>query len=145
MAEIRTVIAVTGEDDRYERVRRAAIDRALAEQATLILYDIDSPISPLEDATPSGWSAEGTKDDAADRLAPEELEASGHQAIARQVADARGQGLDAWGWLPSGKGRDQLIEYAAKLPGARILVPDGDDELDLSELPEAEAVPAPAR
>ena len=145
MAEIRTVIAVTGEDDRFDPVRRAAIDRALAERATLILYDIDSPISPLEDATPSGWSAEGTKEDAADRLAPEELEASGHQAIARQVADARGKGLDAWGWLPSGKGRDPLIEYASKLPGARILGPEGDDDLDVSELPEAEAVPVATR
>ena len=145
MAEIRTLIAVTGEDDRFEPVRRAAIDRALAEQATLILYDVDSPISPLEDATPSGWSAEGTKEDAADRLAPEELEASGHQAIARQVAAARGEGVDAWGWLPSGKGAEALIEYAAKLPGARILVPAGDEDLDVSDLPEAEAVPAAAR
>ena len=144
MAEIRTVIAVTGEDDRYESVRRAAIERALAERASLILYDIDAPTSPLESATPTAWSAEGTEEDAADRLGPEELEAAGHEAVARQVAEARGRGVDAWGWLPSAKGREALLEYAAKEPGARIMVPEGDPDLDLSDMPEAEAVPTPA-
>jgi hypothetical protein len=143
MADIRTVIAVTGEDDRFESVREAAIERALAERASLILYDIDAPTSPLESATPTGWSAEGTEEDAADRLGPEELEAAGHEAVARQVAEARGRGVDAWGWLPSDKGREALLEFAAKEPGARIMVPEGDPDLDLSEMPEAEAVPIP--
>src|SRR5829696_6359745 len=139
MAEIRTVIAVTGEDDRFEAVRRAGIERALAEHATLILYDLDSVISLLESATPTGWSAEGTEEDVADRLGPEELEAAGHEAIARQVADARAQGADAWGWLPSDKGREALVEYAARMPGARILVPEGDPDLQIEDLPESEA------
>ena len=47
MNEIRTVIAVTGEDDRFEPVRRAAFDRAKSEHATLILYDVDASESPL--------------------------------------------------------------------------------------------------
>ena len=140
MADIRTVIAVTGEDDRYEPVRRAAVERALAERASLILYDVDSVTGPLESATPTQWSAEGTEEDAGDRLGPEELEASGHMAVARQVAEARRQGVDAWGWLPSDKGREALLEYAAKEPGARIMVPAGDPDLDLSDMPEAEAI-----
>ena len=142
MAEIRTVIAVTGEDDRYAPVRRAAIERAKAERATLILYDLDAATGPLESATPTGWSAEGTEEDAADRLGPEELEAAGHEAIARQVQEARGSGIDAWGWLPSDDGREALLEYAARQPGAHVLVPDGDPDLDVSDLPEAEAVSA---
>jgi hypothetical protein len=141
MAEIRTVIGVTGEDDRYEAVRRAAVERARAERATLILYDVDAVTGPLESATPTGWSAEGTEEDAGDRLGPEELEAAGHEAIARQVRDARELGLDAWGWLPSDKGREALLEYAANQPGAHVLVPDGDPDLDVSDLPEGEAVP----
>jgi hypothetical protein len=141
MAEIRTVIAVTGEDDRYEPVRRAALERARADRARLILYDVDAATGPLESATPTGWSAEGTEEDAGDRLGPEELEAAGHEAIARQVRDARELGLDAWGWLPSDKGREALLEYAANQPGAHVLVPDGDPDLDVSDLPEGEAVP----
>ena len=145
MAEIRTVIAVTGEADQYASVRRAAIERAKAERATLILYDVDSATGPLESATPTQWSAEGTEDDAADRLGPEELEAAGHMAVARQVQEPRSAGVEAWGWLPSDKGREALLEYAAREPGARIMVPEGDPDLDVSDMPEAEAVPTPTR
>jgi hypothetical protein len=142
MADIRTVIAVTGEDDRYEPVRKAAMERARAERASLILYDIDAATGPLESATPTGWSAEGTEEDAGDRLGPEELEAAGHATVARQVQEARAGGIDAWGWLPSDGGREALLAYAAREPGARLLVPEGDPDLDISDLPEAEAVPA---
>ena len=141
MADARTVIAVTGEDDRYAGVRRAAIDRARDDRATLILYDLDAAGSPLESPVPTGWSAEGTEEDVGDRLGPEELEAAGREVIARQVEEARRAGIDAWGWLPSDKGRDALVEYAASLPGARILAPAGDPDLDLTDLPEAELLP----
>lgn len=141
MADIRTVIAVTGEDDRYAAVRKAALDLAGAERATLILYDVDAVESPLESPVPTGWSAEGTDEDVADRLGPEELEAAGREAIARQVLAARAEGVEAWGWLPSDSGRDALIEYAAKQPGSRILAPEDDADLDLRDLPEAELVP----
>ena len=142
MAGIRTVIAVTGEDDRYRAVREAAIERASAEHATLLLYDVDAVQSPLESPLPTGWSAEGTEEDVADRLGPEELVAAGHQAVARQVEDARNRGVEAWGWLPSDTSKEALLEYAAGQPGARIMVPEGDEDLDVSELPEAEAVPS---
>jgi hypothetical protein len=140
MAEIRTVIAVTGEDDRFGPVRRAAIDRAAAEQATLILYDVDADTSPLESPLPTGWSADGTGEKIGDRLGPEELEAAGRKPIAEQVTEARDRGIDAWGWLPSDNGRDALVEYAGRMPGARVLVPEGDPDFELSEVPGAEAV-----
>lgn len=140
MTEVRTVIAVTGEDDRYEPIRRAAIERARAERASLILYDIDAPSGPLESPLPTQWSAEGTEEDVGDRLGPEELEAAGRQVIARQVEEARAQGLDAWGWLPSDAGRDALVEYAAGEPAAQIFAPKGDPDLDLDDLPEAQLV-----
>lgn len=141
MADIRTVIAVTGEDDRFARVRTAAVKRAKAEHASLILYDIDAVGSALESPLPTQWSAEGTEEQVADRLGPEELEAAGREPIARQVEEARRQGVDAWGWLPADKGREALVEYAAREPGAHIMVPDADPDLELEDLPEAELVP----
>ena len=142
MPDIRTVIAVTGEDDRFEPVRRAAIDRASAEHATLILYDVDADTSPLESPVPTGWSADGTDEKVGDRLGPEELEAAGREAISRQVREARHRGLDAWGWLPSDSGKESLLEYAARQPSAHVLVPEGDPDFELSDLPEAESVPS---
>ena len=119
---------------------RTVIDRASAEHATLILYDVDAETSPLESPVPTGWSADGTDEEVGDRLGPEELEAAGRQAIAGPVKEARGRGLDAWGWLPSDAGKDALMEYAARQPSARVLVPEGDPDFELSDLPEAEAV-----
>jgi hypothetical protein len=144
MTDIRTVIAVTGEDDRFEPVRRAAIDRAHSEHATLILYDLDASESPLESPLPTEWSAEGTDEEVGDRLGPEELEAAGRAAIAGQVREARGAGLDAWGWLPNDADREGLMAYAARQPGAHVMVPRGDEHLSLEDLPEAEVVGNPS-
>jgi hypothetical protein len=142
MADIRTVIAVTGEDDRFEPVRRAGVDRALAEHATLILYDVDARESPLESPLPTEWSADGTEEEVGDRLSPDELDAAGRAPIAEQVRAARGKGVDAWGWLPPDPGREELVGYASRQPGPHLVVPSGDDELALDDLPDAEMVPA---
>lgn len=141
MDDVRTVIAVTGEDDRFKLVREAAMRRAKRDRATLILYDLDAVESPLESPLPTGWSAEGTEEEVGDRLGPEELEAAGRESISRQVLAARQRGLDAWGWLPSDKGRDALLEYAGRQPAAHIVVPEDDPDLELGDLPEAEVVP----
>lgn len=141
MADIRTVIAVTGEDDRFESVRRTAIERATSEHATLLLYDVDAAGSMLESPLPTQWSAEGTEERVEDRLGPQELRAAGREAIARQVEEARRQGVDAWAWLPSDTGKEALVEYAARQPAAHIIVPEGDPDLKLEDLPEAEMVP----
>jgi hypothetical protein len=141
MTDIRTVIAVTGEDDRFGPVREAALHRALSEHATLILYDLDASESPLESPLPTEWSAEGTEDEVGDRLGPDELEAAGRAAIAEQVREARARGVDAWGWLPNAADRDELVAYASRQPGAHVMVPDGDDG-SLEDLPEAEVVAA---
>jgi len=140
MGEIRTVIAVTGEDDRFGPVRSAAVDRAQSEHATLILYDLDASESPLESPLPTEWSAEGTEDQVEDRLGPEELEAAGRAAIAEQVREARAKGVDAWGWLPNEADREGLLAYASRQPGAHLMVPKGDGELSLEDVPEAEVI-----
>ena len=141
MADVRTVIAITGEDERFESVRRAAVERAQAERATLILYDIDAASSPLESPLPTAWSAEGTEDEVGDRLGPEELAAAGRAGVGRQVQAARLAGVDAWGWLPDDAGRDALVDYASRQPGSLLLVPEGEQDLAAGDLPEAVVIP----
>jgi hypothetical protein len=131
MAAPRTILAVLGEDARYDDIRRTAQRRALDEHATLIFYDLDAGRDPLESPLPTGWSAEGTEEAVADRLGPEELEAAGRHAIADDVRAARSDGIDAWGWLPERDDKATLRAYAGDLVDPLILVPD--DEADLRE------------
>jgi hypothetical protein len=118
-----TIIAVTSEDDRFDRNRRAAIRQALDEHASLILYDLDAGSDPLESPLPTEWSSEGTEDAVTDRLGPEELEAAGRAEVARQVREARDAGVDAWGWLPESDDPKVLRDYAEEQPEALVLDP----------------------
>jgi hypothetical protein len=132
----RTIVAVIGEDARYDALRAQAVERALAAHATLILYDLDAGRDPLESPLPTAWSAEGTEEAVADRLGPEELEAAGRHEISAQVRAARDKGVDAWGWLPSHDDRATLTTYAADLSDPLVLVPD--DEPDLRDAVDVE-------
>lgn len=123
MTPIGTIIAVTTEDDRFADARRGAIAQARTEHAALVLYDVDAGGDPLESPLPTEWSAEGTERQVGDRLGPEELEAAGRGPIARQVLEARRQGVDAWGWLPSHDSPEALRDYAARQPGAVVIDP----------------------
>ena len=117
-----TVIAVTTDDDRFESVRRTAIEVASHEEAELILYDWDAATA-LGNPLPSVWSADGTNTAVPDRLDEQALEAAGHDAIARQVADARRAGVSATAWLPSKHGREALVGYARDHAAIGIIVP----------------------
>jgi hypothetical protein len=140
----KTIVAVTTEDDAHRDVRHVAMERARREEATLILYDLTAGENPLESPLPTQWSAEGTEDDVGDRLAPDELEAAGRATIARQVQDARNQGIDAWGWLPASDDRTTLLKYAVALPSAVVLVPPGDLAVDEPAPVQVDVVGAPA-
>lgn len=135
MTEVRTIIAVVGEDDRHRAVERAAVERARSERATLILYDRDAAASLLESPLPTEWSAEGTDEAVGDRLGPEELDAAGRAALGERVRRARHAGIDAWGWLPEDKGREALLGYAARQPGPLLLLPEEDPELSAGAVP----------
>lgn len=123
MPTIGTIIAVTTEDDRFADARHAAVEQARKEGATLVLYDVDAGGDPLESPLPTKWSAEGTDRRVGDRLAPNELEAAGRGAIARQVLAAREQGVDAWGWLPADASPEALRDYAEQQPNATVIDP----------------------
>lgn len=121
-AQPRTIVAVTGEDGRYSRVRSRAGALAATGPGTVLLYDIDAA-GVLSSPTATQWSGEGEETFDRDRLGPDELEAHGRAAVAEQVRALRSVGVDAYGYLPeSADGRD-LARYAEAQRADVILVP----------------------
>jgi hypothetical protein len=118
------VVAVTTEDDRYERTRQIAIELARHASARLVLYDWDAA-TVLGDPNPTEWSADGPDHEPPTELGVEELEAAGRDAIARQVAEARRRGVEAAAWLPSEPGADALGAFVASQEAAAVVLPEG--------------------
>ena len=118
----RTIVAVTGEDDRYARVRSRASAMAAGTAATVILYDLDAA-GMFSSPTPTEWSGEGQQELTPERMDPDELEAQGRKPLADQVRSLRSVGVDAWGWLPSSKDTKDLAAYAEREGADVILVP----------------------
>ena len=119
----RTIVAVTGEGDRYAAVRSRATALAAGAEATVILYDIDAA-APLESPLPTQWSADGERETFGDRLGPDDLDAAGRAALATQVRGLRSMGIDAWAWLPSTPDGADLAGYAEHQDADVILVPE---------------------
>jgi hypothetical protein len=122
-----TIVAVTGEDDRYGRIRSRASSMAAGGRGTVILYDIDAA-GVFASPVPTEWSGEGekelTEDEARhDRLDADALETAGRGAIADQVRAMRSIGVDAWGWLPTKKDAAELARYAERQQASVVLVP----------------------
>ena len=87
-----TIVAVTGEDDRYDAIRTRASALAAGGRGTVILYDIDAA-GMFASPVPTAWSGEGQKelveDEAThDRLDADALETAGRGAIAEPGAVA---------------------------------------------------------
>jgi hypothetical protein len=118
----RTIVAVTGEDDRYARVRSRASAMAAGNPSTVILYDLDAA-GVFSSPVPTRWSGEGEQELTPERMGPEELEAQGRKPLADQVRDLRSVGVDAWAWLPTSKGAEDLTAYAERQGADVILVP----------------------
>ena len=130
---LQTIVAVTGEDDRYSPVRSRATALAAGGHGTVILYDLDAGglfASPV----PTGWSGEGQQElveeeaGPRDRLDPDELDTAGRSAIADQVRSMRSVGVDAWGWLPTTKDAGDLAAYAERQGASLVLVPPDLEE-----------------
>jgi hypothetical protein len=126
-----TIVAVVGEDGRYDHVRRRAIERARDGGAPLVLFDVDAGSTLLESPRPTNWSADGEEQQYGDRLTVNELEALGRAPLADQVRDARARGVEAYGWVPEKNDADGLREYAESQGASLVLVPD--EEIDLGE------------
>jgi hypothetical protein len=117
-----TVIVVTGDDDRYADARRRAALLAGAGHQALILYDWDAP-TLFGDPLPTWWSGEGSEGLFSRRLDETHLRAAGRATVADQVAEARSQGVEAFGWLPSEHGPSALARYAEEQGASTIVVP----------------------
>ena len=122
-----TIIAVVPEEG-SSAVRRHAIQLARSRGAQLILWDANAGERLLEDPLPTAWSADGEQEQFGDRLTVNDLEAAGRAPLARQVREAQHAGIEAWGWLPSGQGAEELVEYARR-QGADTIVVGPDDGL----------------
>jgi hypothetical protein len=124
-----TIVAVTTEDDSHQAVRKRAA--ALGRQAgsTVILWDADASVSPLESPLPTDWSGDGEQEQFGDRLGPNDLIAAGREALADQVGELRKEGVDAWGWLPNEPDAENLARYATDQGASLILVANADSDL----------------
>ncbi|MCC7363929.1 MAG: universal stress protein [Dehalococcoidia bacterium] len=121
------IIAYTSEDERYDSVRKAALDTARASEARLILYDIDAAqmfAAPL----PTSWSGEDSGETFGDRLTADDLERAGRHQLAEQVREACEAGVEAFGWLPEKKGADAMAEYADLQHADLIIMPAAMEE-----------------
>lgn len=136
-----TIIAVTGNDDRHRTVLDRAASLAAETGATVILYDRDADLGPLESPLPTSWSGDGDREQFGDRLDPGELEAAGQQALADQVRVVRAAGVDAYGWLPAKADPEAFAEYAAEQQAGVVVVASGDEDL-VSALAPADATTA---
>jgi hypothetical protein len=117
------VVAVTTEDDRYPRSRQIAMELARHADARLVLYDWDAA-TVLGDPNPTVWSADGPDHKAPTELGVAALEAAGRDAIASQVAEAQGRGVEAAAWLPSEPGADALGAFVAEHGATAVVLPE---------------------
>ena len=127
--DARTIVAVTGEDDRFDAIRSRAAALAAGVGTTVILYDIDAA-GVFASPVPTEWSGEGQRellDEEAsqDRLDADALETAGRGAIATQVRSLRAMGVDAWGWLPTKRDTADLVAYATRQGATLVLAPAG--------------------
>jgi nucleotide-binding universal stress UspA family protein len=125
-ADIRTrarvIVAWVSEDDELDHVLRAALDLGRNNGARVILYNRDSA-SAVSDPMPNEWASQGEERLFGDPLSDEELVKLGQEPFARKVAAARQDGVDAWGWLPSDHGTDELVKYGRTHDADLLLLP----------------------
>jgi hypothetical protein len=156
-----TIIAVTSDEARHQAVLDRAAEVANETGATVILWDLDADLGPLESPLPTEWSGEGEEDQFGRRLDPPDLEAAGQAALADRVRALRAAGVKAFAWLPPKADAEALARYAAEQRADVVLLSAEDADLinglesatrDVrghgeqageAEPPHVEAVPAP--
>lgn len=129
----RCFVVCTDETGRYEASIAKALDRAEAEGARVILYDVTASGSAFTNPRPNEWAGEGQKEEFERPLDPVKLEQLGRHEFALQVQRARERGIDTWGWLPEKIGGEALAEYAARQQADLVLIPAELEEPELTE------------
>jgi hypothetical protein len=131
------IIAVIGEDARYDAIRDRAAVLAREQHAAVILYDIDAA-GVFASPVPTEWSGHGeeqlmAEESSGERLDPDALETAGRAPVARQVRVLRTMGIDAWGWLPTSRDAADLAAYAERQGASVVLVPPDLQQPDLED------------
>ena len=136
--QARCFVVCTDETGRYDDPVGKAVDRAAAEGARVILYDVTASGSAFTNPRPNEWAGEGAKEEYDRPLDPVALEQLGRHELALQVQAARQRGVDAYGWLPDKPGGDALAAYAAQQQADLVLIPADLDEQEIAEYFERE-------
>jgi nucleotide-binding universal stress UspA family protein len=137
--KIRLVVAWIAEDRELDHVVSAALDLGRREGARVVLYDHDTA-SALSDVLPNWWASQGERRQYGDPLDEAELVKLGLEPLARKVARARQEGVDAWGWPASGHGTEELVDYARDHGADVLLLPAEMDEPGLLDRLKGETV-----
>jgi hypothetical protein len=116
------IVAWVGEGEELAHVERAALRLGRERGARVILYDRDAA-SAFSDPLPNRWGSQGEERLFGDPLSDQELVKLGVEPMARKVARARADGVDAWGWLATAHGTDELVEYARRHRADLLLLP----------------------
>jgi nucleotide-binding universal stress UspA family protein len=116
------VVAYVDEEGSFDHSAKAAVEIARRYGSRVILYDASS-VSAFSDPIASSVSADGVEEQFSDPLPPEDLERLGRPSLAASVVDARKEGVDAWGWLPSDHGLDAFWAYARERGADLTIVP----------------------
>ncbi|HZD71001.1 MAG TPA: hypothetical protein VFA45_19520 [Actinomycetes bacterium] len=135
----RMLVAFVGEDEALDHVADAAVELARRTQARLVLYDRDAA-SAFADPLPNQWASHREREQYGDPLSDDELVRLGREPLARKVAAARRQGVDAWGWLAERHGTDTMVDYAKRHHADAVLLPDDLDEPGLADRLKRETV-----
>jgi hypothetical protein len=123
----RTIVAYTDDDGRYQHVRQTALDAARSGGGRVILYALDE-YSPLTDPVPNEWASERSDQQFSDPLGVHDLERLGRDALAAQLREAGGGGLDVGAALPRHGGVDSMVDYAERHGAEVVLLPLEMDE-----------------
>ena len=126
-------VVCTDETGKYDASVAKALDRAVAEGARVILYDVTASGSSFSTPRPNEWAGEGEVEQYDHPLDPVALEKLGRHMFAVQVKRARERGVDAYGWLPDKANGTALAEYAAQQDADLVLLPADLDQRDIVE------------
>jgi hypothetical protein len=137
--KVSLIVAWVAEGGELDHVYEAALDLGKREGAMVVLYDYETA-SAVSDVLPNFWGSQGERRQYGDPLSEEELIKLGLEALARKVADARGRGVDAWGWPASDHGTEELVEYARRHHADVLLLPADMDEPGLLDRLKGETV-----
>lgn len=139
LADAKVLVAFVGEGKDLDYVADAALDLARRNRARVIFYDRDAA-SAFADPLPNQWASAGERQQYGDPLSDDDLVRLGREPLARLVAEARREGVDAWGWLPEHHGTDTMVDYARGHAADLLLLPERLDEPGLADRLKRETV-----